>query len=359
MSEPSWQDLYDLGKAALQIRRPSMVVEEGDVSDAILCGLATTASRIVAYASHRFLTCFLDGAAGQDLTDLAEDRGVTRDPGAAAVGTVTFTRASFAAGGGTIPAGHRVAADPDENGDFSVFALDDDLVFGPTTLTASGSATCTKVGKAGNVNEDAINRSLDIIAFDPSITVTNVEHFVGGAEIESDEDLRDRVRGFFLTQARGTIDALEFGAKEVPGVARVTVAVDDSGVVTVYVADEEGNSNSDMADAVTEELEHWRDAADIVYVTGGVIYVQAITLRLTVRTGVDQATLLTKVRQAVKSMTYRLNPGETLVREKIAAAAMEVDRQKITKCEVIYPTADVEPAVNELIRSDEADISFG
>lgn len=356
-TEPAWQDLYDVGKATLQARRPSLVVEEGDVSDAIIAGTATCGSSIIAYANRRFKACFLDGAHGADLTALAFDRGVTRDTGSEAIGTYTISRPTVGLGAGTIVEGTRVATEPDDTGAFATYTLDEDVVFGALDLTKDVQATCTAVGKIGNVAEDQILRFLDNV-FDPSLVISNDERFVGGIEEESDAELRDRVRGFFLTQARGTIDALIFGSRQVPGVDRVTVVVDDSGLITVYVADAEGNSNAAMVAAVALELESWRDAADLLYVTGGVILSVSVDLTLTVKSNTQVATLLDRVRQAVVSRLSLLNPGETLYRDMISAAVREVDKDAILSVQIVTPAANLTPETNELIRTEDNLVAF-
>jgi uncharacterized phage protein gp47/JayE len=354
----NWQEFYDVGKATLQTRRPRLVVEEGDVSDAILAGGASMATSLVAYVNRRVRAVFLDGAEGEDLTSVCRDRGVEREPGFEAIGYVTLTRPTAAVGAGTIPAGTRVASDPDDTGAFSEYTLDNDAVFGGAELSKSNvAATCTKVGKAGNVAENAITRFIDSV-FDPTIVPTNAERFAGGVEQESDEELRDRTRGFFLTQARGTIDALDFGARQVAGVDRVSIYVDGSGVVTVYVADAQGNSNAALVAAVQTELEKWRDAADIVYVTGGVILLQAVDIELTVKTGVSVAALLDRVREAVISRIGRLNPGEILYRDAIAAAVRDVDREAISGVNVVTPAANIAPSANELLRTNSGLVNF-
>lgn len=358
MSEPSWQDLYDVGRAMLQSRRPKAQIEEGDVYDAILAGAASMAVAIVAYANALFKKAFLDGATGDDLTDLAHDRGVDRDVGSESVGSVTFTRVTAAIGAGSIPAGTRIATTPDSTGAFAEFVTDVAAVFAGATLSVTVAATCTEVGKIGNVAASTVNRVLDTPLFDTTITVNNAALFAGGIEEEGDEDLRDRVRGFFLTQARGTIEAIVFGAKGVPGVDRVTVTVDSAGVVTVYVADEDGNSNATLVALVETELEEWRAAGDVVYVTGGQIYLQAIGLSLTVKTGVDTNALVDRIRQAVISRLLRLNPGETLYLDAIRSAIRAVDQDSILQVTVTNPTANVTPSSNQLIRTDTGIITF-
>lgn len=356
---PSWQDLYDLGRATLQARRPKLIVLEGDVTDAVLAGAATMASTLVAYASGRFLSAFLDGAAGDDLTDLARDRGVERDLGDSAVGVVTLARVSFSVGAGTISAGFRVASEPDSTGAFSTFTTDVDVVFGPTDLTKSVNATCTKVGTQGNVDSGTVDRTLDTM-FDPSITVINGARFAGGSAEESDSDLRDRVRGFFLTLARGTIDALAYGAKTVPGVKRVNVIPDyDTGIVTVYVSDADGNANTAMTDAVYTELQtHWAAAGDVLNVVGAVLVIEAIDVSLTVRTGIDINALLDRIRQAIIARVARLNPGETLYRDMISAAVRDVDRENILTVVVNTPAANVVPSTGQVIRTNTSSVTF-
>lgn len=349
MAEPSWQDLYDLGKVTLQTRRPQAVVNEGDVYDAIIAGAATMASAIIAFANQRFRSAFLDGAEGSDLTDLAYDRGVEREPGSQAIGTVTLTRATATVGAGTVNAGTRIRTEADSTGSFVVITLDSNFVFGGATLSVSGNATAEQIGVEGNIGPNTLDSFLDI-PFDTSLVPTNTQ-FAGGAPEESDEDLRDRVRGFFLTQARGTIEALKFGARQVAGVDRVTVTVDSAGVVTVYVADAAGNSSAALVAAVTAELENWRDAADVVYVTGGVIVLQNVTYSLTVRTGTDVAALVDTIADAITSRIGRLNPGETLYRDMITAAIRDVDRDNILAVTLTLPAANVAPSANQLIRA--------
>jgi len=363
---PSWQDYYDVGRATLQSRRPTLVVLEGDVSDAILAGGASMATAVDAYANRRFRATFLDGAEGDDLVERARDRGTEKFLGAEAIGTADFSRPTFAGGAGTIFAGTRVATDPDSaTGEFQSYTLDEDAVFGGATLSVSDvPITCEKTGVRGNIASAKITRFLDPI-FDSTIVVTNSARLAGGEEVELDEDLRDRARGFFLTLARGTKAALIYGAKQVANVTRVSLEVDDVGVVTMYVADSDGNSNDAMVDAVTEEIENgaddgggWRAAGDIVYVTGGVLSNVDIDLELTVKVGVSIPALLDRVRQAVVSRLRRLNPGETLFRDMISAAARDVDREGITGVNVITPAANLVPAANTALRTTTGQINF-
>src|SRR5690606_37468029 len=120
----------------------------------------------------------------------------------------------------------------------------------------------------------------------------------------------------------------------------------------------DGNSNVAMVAVVAAELEHWRAASDVVYVSGGVLVNVPIVLALTVRSGVSIGALLDNVRQAVVSRVGRLNPGETLFKDMIAAAARDVDKEAILGVEVIEPAANIVPAANELLRASIPGVSF-
>ncbi len=362
MTTPSWQDFYDVGVYTAQVRRPSIVVYQGDVTDAMIAGCSTIASTLLGWGSGRFKITFLDGATGEDLTALCHDRGVDRDIGAHAVGVATLFRATYAAGAGTIPAGTSIASTVDASGKFITVTTDVDVVFGPTDQIASVNCTCSVIDVVGNIAAGSLSRILTLSSlWDQTIVVSNGNRFAGGAPAEGDEDLRDRTRNFFLTQARGTIDALIFAAKLVSGVDRVSIVVDDSGIVKVYVADAEGNSNTAMTDAVAAIIEGppaWRDAADVVQVIGGEQYIVTIDLSLTVRLGVDVNTLLDPVRRAVVSQVNRGQPGETLFRDALSSAGKAVDPEAIKSVRVNLPLADLVPDENQAIATTISNVTF-
>lgn len=363
MTAPSWQDFYDLGVYTAQVRRPSMVVYRGDVSDAQTAGCATMATAVVGYAFGAVKATFLDGAVGEDLTAKCHDEGVDRFEGSNSIGVATISRAAATQGAGTIPAGTPLATAIDPNtGQFVTVTTDVDCIFGASDLTHVVNATCAVIDVVGNFDVGLLNRFVNLsLLWDQTLTVTNADRFAGGSPVESDEDLRDRKRQFYLTQAKGTVEALEFGAKEVPGVSRVSIVVDGSGVVNIYVADVDGNSNAAMAAAVLAEINGppaWRDAADIVYVTAATLFQVAIDLTLTVRLGTDVNQLLDTVRAAIVVSTNRLQPGDTLFRDAISAAGKAVDPDAILSVRVNNPPVDLVPSSNQAIATTISLVTF-
>lgn len=351
MASPSWQDLYDVGVYVAQARRPRLVVNQGDVTDAIIAGCATCCDVAQGENARRFRSTYLDGADDEDLTVEASDRGVDRDLGDQAVGQVTLARPTAAAGGGTVFAGTTVATVADVNGTFSSYTTDTDAVFGALDLSKTVDVTCTVDGPQGRADVGTVTRILGSV-FDASLTCTNSDRIDGGANAESDPDLRDRTRGFFKTQARGTEEAIIYGAKTVPGVKRASVSVNPStGEVVLYVADENGNANATLVADVVAVMPEWAAVDSLITVVGGTQFLQAIDVSITVRTGTDINALLDRIRNAIVSRLLRLNPGETLYRDMIRDAVIGVDRQNILQVDVNTPAANVTPSASEAIRT--------
>lgn len=352
-SIPSYQDLYDIGLAVAQIRRPKLVVRPGDVSDAMLSGGASMANAVIGAGARGFRSTLLFGSEGDDLHVVSHDRGVDWDPGDQAVVPVAFSRLLTGAAG-TIPIGTRVATDPDTvTGAFATFTLNTDAIFQTTDLTRTATATCTQVGPSGNVAPGAITRILDAIPL-TGITVTNPEKGAGGSPAESDSDLQARTSAFPLVLRRGTEDALIFGAKLTPGVRRVNVVSAGGGVILLYVADQDGNSNAALAAAAQRVIDGppaWRSAGDVVTCVGATLVTQDVNYGLVVRTGVDVATLFVNTDAAIRAAMGRLQPGETLYRSLISKAAENVDTRSIVACVVNVPAADIVPSSSQILRA--------
>lgn len=361
---PSFQDLYDLGKAEALVRRPDLSVAEGDVSDMFLAGAAAMADRLIGWAADRIRATYLDGASGDDLTTLADDHwSVQRRFAVQAVGQVTFNRATAAAGAGTIAAGSLVATQRDANGQEVRYYTDSSVSYGAAE-TGNKTVNCTAEfgGKAGNVAAAKVTRIVTN-QWDTSLTVTNASPMAGGAEAETDDQLRDRVRGLLTTLRRGTLKALEVGALQVETVQVATVVEETdgnlvpTGIVTVYISDASGSSNPTMINDVKAELENWRAAGSVVNVVGGTLLIQPVVIQLTVKAGVNTNSLVDDVKAAIVARLDRLGIGERLYVTNIRSAAIAVDPDNILEVAVVTPAVDVQPAGNQLLRTTLADIT--
>ena len=356
MAAPSWQELYDIFKAELVAQRPDLKVNDGDITDMLGAGGASMGDWVIGYLNKLFKDTYVDGAREDALTTLADDHwGIERLAASSATATVTFTRSSSVAST-DIPAGTRVATAKDTDGNEIVFVVDDDTTLGIGTLSSAIPCTAEEPGLAGNVAAATIIRVLDVL--DQTFTCTNAAAAAGGSAEETDDELRDRIRGFNSTLRRGTIAALEYGARTVAGVKFATASEDSGGATTVFVSDADGNSTAGMVSDVEDELENWRAAGSVVNVTGGTVYtLTPITITLTVRTGVDVAAITANVKSAIKARLDKLKIGEVCQRAIIAQAALNVDIDNITGCVVVAPGADVTPTSSQVIRTTTSDIS--
>lgn len=358
MSTPSHLDVYEQARVTALVARPELILTPGDAADLPAQEAAGCGDLLIGYFAGEVRKLFLDGAEGDDLAALVLDRYGITVPGATAATTqVTFSRAT--SGAGTIAAGTRVATAVGVDGTFVTFVTRSDLVFAGATLSGTVAVDCADPGEAGNVDSAMIVRVLDTL-FD-TFTVTNAAAAAGGHERMTDPEIRDLARGYVKTLRKGTLAALEYGAKRVPQI-RYATAVEGAipGYVTIYVSDAFGASNAQMvtdgqseidSGAISGESSGWRGGGIVATVVGASVVYQAIEFTLTVRTGVDARALVDRARAAVVIAVNRLVAGEKLTLLLIKEAAKSVARDSITDVDVATPAANIAPASNQLIRT--------
>jgi hypothetical protein len=358
MAAPTFNELYTAFKAEAQDRRADLTFDPGDIAEMMAYGGAAMADHVSAWAARRLAATYFGGATGDDLTILADDHfNIQRTEAVKAIGSVTFNRAAATAGAGTIDAGTVVATAKDNLGRETQLVTTAATSYG---IAETGDKTATVeavlAGIDGNLNASTVTRIVTGL-WDSSITVSNPAAIAGGSAAETDSELLDRVKGFSLTIRRGTLAALEYGAKQVAGVAYATATEDSGGIVTVYVTDSAGSSNGTMEANVLAELENWRAAGILVYVEGGAVYNVTVALEVTARPGVDTSALVTKIKAAVVATVNKLKIGETLYLTQIKQAAMNVDPEGIAEIEVTTPALDLEPAATQLIRTEVGSVT--
>lgn len=358
MAAPSFDDLYNIGKAEMLIRRPDLFLAAGDMSDFIVAAMAAMGDKNTQFSAEEFRKTFVDGAKGADLTVLADDHfAIIRSAAAKSTSSVVFTRPTDTAGAGTIDGGTTISTVEDESGERVEFVTDADVVFGALDLTRPAvTITAVDTGRDGNVGAATVINIVDSV-FDTTFTLTNAAAAAGGNDEESDAQLRERIRDFPTTLRRGTLAALEFGSLIVPAVRVATASETASGIVTVFVTDESGNSNAQMVADVIVELENWRCAGSVVQVTGGVIFSQNIDITIIASSGTDVDIVFTDMQAAITERVSRLGVGDgspssegVLRRSAIVSAAIGVDPDNILDIIVNTPSADVVPAVAQVVR---------
>lgn len=366
---PSFDDLFNLGKAEAILKRPTLGVRIGDITEMLISGAAAMADRLIGWFSERIAATFLDGATDDDLTKLAADHwNIQRNTATSSIAIVTFNRASADATAQTIPIGFVVSTSKDSQGNATQYV---------TTTTASWAistngtrtASVAAVVAGANSNLPAINMITQLVTSAPpggtySITASTLP--AGGADAETDEALRDRVRLYPSTLRRGTIAALEYGAQQTSSiaVAKANAIQDSTGAVVVYVSDTSGNStgtpiavgpsvidDGTMTAKVAITLYDWAAAGALVTVAGGAIQTVNVTVSVAVRIGVDITQLTANIQNSITSRINKLNIGDTLFISDILSAVKAVDPDNIVNPVMVTPLVDLIPTLpGNLIR---------
>lgn len=362
MAAPSFDDLMNIGKAEAILKRPTLGVRIGDITEMIIAGAAAMADRLIGWFAERIAATFLDGASGDDLTQLCADHwAIQRRAATKSVGTVTFNRSGADASAQEFPIGTVVATQRDSQGNDIQFVTTQAAQWAVSTNgTRVVTTEAVVAGTSGNLS--ATNLVSRIISSPPpggtySITASSLP--AGGSEEETDEELRDRTRLYPSTLRRGTLGALEYGAKQVDtiAVAKASAVQDTTGLVTVFVSDASGNStgttkqvgpltvdDGTMTAKVAVELYEWASAGALVNVTGGSIQTVNITVTIVVKLGVDVNQLITDIQNSISARVNKLNIGETLYLSDIMTAVKAVDPDNIVNVVMVTPIVDTAPS---------------
>ncbi len=364
MSAPSFDDLMTLGKAEAILKRPTLGVRIGDITEMLISGAAAMADRLIGWFAERIAATFLDGAIGDDLTQLCADHwNIQRQSADKALGTVTFTRTGADAFARSFPIGTVVATARDSQGNDIQFVTTEAAAW---AISTNGDRTVNTqavvAGVTGNLSDvDLVTRIISTPPAGGTYTLTASTLPAGGAAEETDEELRDRTRLYPSTLRRGTPGALEYGATSVESisVAKASCVQDTTGLVTVYVSDVSGNSTGDtvevsplttddgtMTHKVAVELYQWACAGALVNVTGGSIQTVDVTVTIAVKLGVDVNQLITDVQNSIDARISKLNIGDTLYLSDITSAVKAVDPDNIVNIVVNTPLVDTVPTTS-------------
>jgi phage-related baseplate assembly protein len=230
---------------------------------------------------------------------LGELVGVTRQPSAPAICTIQFT---LVAGhtGIVIPANTRVAS-----ADGKVFfSTTDDITVAPGVLSASVEAFASPAGVIGNgFASGEIKNILDPLPY--LLAAANTATTVGGADDETDDQLRERIRlapGSFSTA--GSRGAYVFHTKSASTlILDVAVTRPTPGTVQVYPLVAGGTTPGGIIALVEATLndETVRPLTDTVIVTSPTVTSYEIEVEIVAYTGQDIPALQADIEAALNS----------------------------------------------------------
>lgn len=357
---PSRLDLFALARDFVLTRAtkidPEQVNTAGSDVNIVVASASFLAYEIVLQLIERVNSLLLDGAAGEDLDRLAFDRyGLTREAASAAVGDVRFYRTAATAGAGSVPIGTKLATLTGVE-----YITTTTATFGATDLEASAEVRAVSAGKATQVGANTIRRIDQPAAlFDATLQVNNDAATAGGEDAEEDDVFRERVRDYFSTVRRGTLSAIEFGARQVEGIvsSQAIEALTSDGqparVVSLYVADGSGVASRALGQAVFTALDEYRAAGIAVLVNTSIPQIVPIQLSLAFKAGVDTASLTENIRAAIVEFVNSLAVNGKLYRAQLFTVLQRFESDGLVPNEgtIVAPTGDLLPATGSTLRT--------
>lgn len=235
-----------------------------------------------------------------------------------------------------------------------------------STSSATQTVNCQAVlaGTGGNVAPGQINAFKTAPAFDAAMTVLQSAWSTGGAVAETDDQLKARAKGFWAAARRGTIGAIEYGAKTVPGVVNAKAIesevyvggtlIPQAKLVTLYASDINGQTNSIFTAAVVAELENWRPCGVYVSVESGTVTFQTIDIDVTYESGTDTLAAQKKVVAAILSYMDELRYGQKMDLGAIEDKVRRIEGvSTLVPPSITAPAGDVAAAANEVLKTRE------
>lgn len=340
---------------------PKVVDIDGSDLNLLLNASAVMGEEVVAAFAQAQRGNFVDTSQGIQTDRVIYDRyGLMRFPATAATDDLVLSRPTAGAGAGVYPAGSRVQTPTGV-----MFSTDVDTVFGALDLIKTVSATALVTGPAGQVGANQLVQFVDP-PFDPTLAVTNPAGAAGGNDVETQASFKGRAHDFFRSVRRGTLGAIAFGARQVPGI-QVSTAFEilnpasgyPAAAVEVIIADQNGASSSSLVNQARREELNWRAAGIPVYLSGGSVVFEPVTWKLQYATDVDTVSVEEQVRAITVAAAQNNAPGQILLRATLIAVARTVPGAIVTDASLVAPAGDVVPADNQhLIRIQPQDITF-
>ncbi len=238
MSVENMQDFYmeKMQEKYKEVTGKELVLHEADPIRLLAYTNCLLLYQIARYADRAGKMALLKYSYGDYLENIGALKGITRNQGAAAKTRLRFTLSAKRPGTTIIRDGVRVTAS-----DGVYFTTTDILEIPPGELSGEVNAQCRDIGIRGNEYAiGAIKTLVDPVAYVES--VENVTVSAGGADLESDENLAERI---FLAPASwstaGPDDAYRYWVRTFnPSIADVMVESEVPGEVDIFFILEDG-----------------------------------------------------------------------------------------------------------------------
>lgn len=286
-------------------------------------------------------------------------KGVTRSPATAAVTTLRFTISAVRQMATAIPKGTRVSA-----GGSVYFATDEYAEIPAGGSTVDVPATCTDAGTEGNdLAAGDLTTMVDPLPYVASVTNTTATE--GGADVESDDDLAERIflaPGAYSTA--GPEDGYLFHAKQFnPSIGDVVATSNQAAgtVDIVFIMADGKTPGTEMINGLKEYLSGRtrRPMTDLVNVSAPaeVTYTVDLTYYINRSDSARAVAIQEAVQTAVADyLTWQRTIGRDINPSKLVALVMAAGAKRVTVTAPTYTTVD---AIKVSALSGTPTISYG
>lgn len=356
MDLPTRLDLLAIARTYIRTRAtkidPNQIDVIGSDINLFVGSNMVVANEIVNQLAAAVSKLLVDGAYGEDLDRLAWDRyKLIRNAASPALATVEFSRVSVTAGAGIVPVGTRV-----QNTIGVDYTTTTQATFGATTLMATANVRSVQAGQLNRSNANTIVKIPEVSSlWDPSLRVTNPDATYGSSDRETDEYFKDRIKNYWPTVRRGTLLAIQEGAKAFAGVVSSSAVEEVTGgstparVVSLYVADGDGVGGPAMG----IDLNEYRAAGIQVIMNYGLPQLVNIILSLTFQAGKQTQLLTEQIRTAIVGTVAKCTVNGTLYRAALLECLKSFgdDGLIYTDDSIVEPVGDLVPTVGRTIRT--------
>lgn len=209
-------------------------------------------------------------------------------------------------------------------------------------------------GVVGNVESFQINTSESNVY---NVTrVYNPESFLTGKDAETYEETKRRFQLFIESIGRATKNAIRYGALTVEEVHSVYV-YEQVGLVTVYVADANGNLSDNLRLAVETALEDYRPAGIELVVEPMTKLIMDVTVNVKFsNNNIVTNESLSALTSVIKNFLNSLEASEDLVVTQLIKTVINAD-DNILDISVTEPNENVLTEPNEIIRAGQITVN--
>lgn len=293
------------------------------------------------------------------LDNLGLLKGVTRSPATAAVTTLRFAVSAVRQVATAIPKGTRVSA-----GGSVYFATDEYAEIPAGGSTVDVPATCTDAGTEGNdLAAGDLTTMVDPLPYVAGVTNTTATE--GGADVESDDDLAERIYlapGAYSTA--GPEDGYLFHAKQFnPSIGDVVATSNQAAgtVDIVFIMSDGKTPGTEMINGLKEYLngKTRRPMTDLVNVSAPaeVTYTVDLTYYINRSDSARAVAIQEAVQTAVADyLTWQRTIGRDINPSKLVALVMAAGAKRVTVTAPTYTTVD---AIKVSALSGSPTISYG